>query len=279
MRSQFNVVLAAGLSSLSACAPVLHGAEAVTSSQAVPTRAPSGCAQIRSYTLATVVEGEFTASDCSIVEAGERELVDYYEFTTPEQRDVFALLEAPGLDVQLALVRPDGIQVKAQPYEGAFTSLSVQVPAGTYRITLRSRGDASSQGRLLGGYTLSTSTDRVGFQGCTRLAEVQPGRTVQGQWSVEDCRQPIGARDVGRYADYYLLQVPQSRDIAVSLESPAINSYVQLFRREGALLKSGDAFSQTGRIATQLAPGAYVLAVGTSSVNQRETGRYTLSVR
>jgi hypothetical protein len=279
MRPQFNAVFAAGLSSLSACAPALQGMEAVTNPQAVLARASSGCAQIQPYTLATVSEGEFTASDCSIVEGGEREPVDYYEFTTPEQRDVFALLEAPGLDVQLALVRTDGIQVKAQPYEGAFTSLSVQVPAGTYRIALRSRGDASSQGRLLGGYTLSTSTDRAGFQGCTRLAEIQQGRSVQGQWSVEDCKQPIGARDVGRYADYYLFHVPQARDVVVSLESPGVNSYVQLFTREGALLKSGDAFSQTGRITTQPAPGAYVLAVGTSSVNQRETGRYTLSVR
>jgi hypothetical protein len=253
--------------------------EAVSNPKAVLARTSSGCTQIQPYSPGTVFEGEFTSSDCSIVEGGEREPVDYYEFTTAEQRDVFALVEAPGLEVQLALAQTDGVQVRSQPYEGAFTSLSVQVPPGTYRIALRSRGGGSSQGRLLGGYTLSSSTDRTGFQGCTQLSEIQVGRIVQGQWSVADCKQPIGARDVGRYADYHLLQLSQPRDLAVSLESPGINSYLQLFTREGALLKSADAFSQAGRIRTQLAPGMYVLAVGTSSVNSVETGRYTLSVR
>lgn len=110
----------------------------------------SGCAGLQADEPGTVVSGEFTADDCYAMDGPEREPVDAYRFTVPEQRDVHAVVEAPGLDVQFALVREDGTVVKTQPYDGSFTSLFVQVPAGAYRITLRSLG-AVPAGRLLEG--------------------------------------------------------------------------------------------------------------------------------
>jgi hypothetical protein len=271
--------LGGGLALLSACTAATPMAGTMAPLQGGLTRAGSSCGQIQEYEPGTSISGEFTAEDCYAMDGPEREPVDYHQFTVSEQRDVHAVVEAPGLDVQLALLRDDGTVVKTQPYDGSFTSLFTQVPAGTYRISLRSLGGTATGGRLFGRYTLSTSTDRVGFGGCTHLFEVSVGRPVQGEWSVDDCKQPIGSRDVGRYVDYFLLTVPQAREVAVSLGSPGINSYVQLLTREGAQLTMADAFSETGRIVRHLAPGTYVLAVSTSSVNSRETGRYTVSVQ
>lgn len=277
VKTVFYAVLMGSLAVLPACSAAVPAGGVAAGPQGA--RAGSGCAEAQMYELGTVVSGEFTLDGCYAMDGQEREPIDAYRFMVSEHRDVHAVVEAPGLDVQLALLREDGTAVKTQPYDGSFTSLFAQVPAGTYRITLRSLGGGASVGRLLGRYSLSTSTDRVGFGGCTKLPDLALGQSRPGEWSVDDCKQPIGSRDVGRYVDYYLLSVPRARDVAVSLESSGINSYVQLFTREGAQIAVADAFSRTGRIEQQLAPGAYVVGVSTSSVNTRDTGRYTLSVR
>ena len=274
-----HAVLVGSLAVLPACVAAATGGGVTAGPQPVVAGGGPGCAHTEPYEPGMVVSGEFTASDCYAMDGPEREPVDTYRFVVPEQRDVHAVVDAPGLDVQLALLREDGTVVKMQPYDGSFTSLFAQVPAGTYRITLRSLGGGASLGRVLGRYSLSSSTDRVGFGGCTKLPNLPLGQRREGEWSVDDCRQPIGSRDVGRYVDYYLLSVPGTRHVVLSLESPGINSYVQLFTREGAQIAVADAFSQTGRIERQLAPGAYVVGVSTSTVGARDTGRYTLFVR
>jgi hypothetical protein len=277
IRQVFHAALVGSLAVLPACSAAVPAGGVAASPQGA--RAGSGCAEAQLYELGTVVSGEFTADDCYAMDGAEREPIDSYRFVVPEQRNMHAVVEAPGLDVQLALLREDGTAVKTQPYDGSFTSLFAQVPAGTYRISLRSLGGGANVGRLLGRYSLSSSTERVGFGGCVKLPDLPLGQGRQGEWSVDDCKQPIGSRDVGRYVDYFLLSIPRARDVVVSLESSGINSYVQLFTREGAQIAVADAFSRTGRIEQQLAPGAYVVGVSTSSVHARDTGRYTLSVR
>lgn len=278
--SAIQVATLAGMSILpAACATAGSVAEAVSNPQAVLARAASGCGQVREYPLGTVIEGEFTASDCFTPNGPNRQPVDYHRIRADGQRDIYAVVEAPGLRVRLALVREDGVEIKSDPYVGDFTFVSTQVPAGTYRIALRSEGGSSANDRIYGTYTLRSSTDQVGFEGCPVLQEVQLGATIQGEWSVSDCKNTVDVRWEKRYFDYYLLNVPRARDVTVTLNSPGINGTLTLFSRDGAPLKQVDAIGREGKIATQLSPGSYVIRVGVGSVGERETGRYTLRLR
>ncbi|MDQ3557103.1 MAG: T9SS type A sorting domain-containing protein, partial [Gemmatimonadota bacterium] len=245
-------------------------------------RAAARCTQVQPYTLGTAVPGEFTTSDCQAMNGQEREPVDHYRVETDGQRDVHVVVEAPGMDVSLKLLREDGVELKSGGYTGAFTSLSTQVPAGTYRLVLRSEGAEWMNSRPHGRYTLRSSTDQVGFEGCPPLQPVQLGSAVQGEWSVTDCTSPqFHATNLQRF-DAYLLTLPAQRDVVLTLASPGIKSSINLFTRDGAPVAQASAYGSEGRITTQLAPGAYVVRVGVSGMagpSDRQTGRYTLQVR
>ncbi|MDQ3604868.1 MAG: hypothetical protein M3418_01560 [Gemmatimonadota bacterium] len=257
-------------------------AEVMADPGAALARAAARCTQVQPYALGTAVQGEFTTSDCQAMNGQEREPVDYYQFETDGQRDVYAVVEAPGMAVSLALVREDGVEVKSGGYTGAFTSVSTQVPAGTYRLVLRSQGAEWKNSRPHGRYTLRSSTDQVGFEGCPTLPQIQLGSAVQGEWSVTNCTSPqFHATNLQRF-DAYLLTVPAQRDVVLTLESPGINSSLNLFTRDGAPVAQSSAYGSEGRIARQLAPGAYVVRVGVAGMagpSDRQTGRYTLQVR
>ena len=160
-----------------------------------------------------------------------------------------------------------------------FAFITTQVPAGTYRLEIQSRGESSGGGRAYGRYTLRSSTDVVGFEGCPSIVPLPFSGTIQGDWSVSDCLLPTMLRYELRRHDYYALQVTTQRDVVLILESPGINSTLALFARDGAPVTDTMALGEPGRIATQLAPGTYIVRVGVGSATQRETGRYTLRVR
>jgi len=273
-----TMILAGTLTTVAGCAAVGTVAEAVSNPQAVLSRTLQGCGQVQEYTPGTVVAGEFTASDCYTPSGETRQPVDYYRIRTDGQRDIFAVVEAPGLRVRMALVREDGVEIKSDSYVGDFTFISTQVPAGTYRVALRSEAGISTNDRVYGKYTLRSSTDQVGFEGCPTVQEIQPGSTIQGEWSVSDCRNTVDVRWEKRYFDYYLVNVPRTRDATLTLNSPGINSTLTLFSRDGTPLKEASAIGREAKIATQLSPGAYVIRAGVGSVGERETGRYTLRV-
>jgi hypothetical protein len=275
-----RIGIVAGMVVLPACSSALQVAEVLADPQAALVRAATTCRQVQEYTLGTVVEGAFTASDCAHVEMPTklRQPFDFYRFKVDGNRDVYAVLDAPGLKVRLRLLREDGVEVARDDYEGAFTLLSTQVSAGTYRLVLETRG-IHTDARYYGPYRLSTSTDQVGFHGCTQIAEVRPGDTVQGEWSVTDCKQMGSNRWEQRFVDYYLLRVPQQRNVTLNLNAPGINSDLRLFSRDGVPLKEANTIGRDARIATQLAPGDYVVTVNVGNITSRETGRYTLRVQ
>lgn len=281
MRSWFYALATVGtLAAAPACAPALQVAQAIANPEAALARAAQGCTQVQNYTPGTVIEGEFTASDCYTVDYdGTRQPLDQYQIRVETQRDIHAIVEAPGLDVMLALVNDEGAEIKADPYMGEFTFVATQVPAGTYRLMVTSRRPGASTSRVYGRYRLRSSTDQVGFEGCPVLQDVQLGATVQGEWSVSDCELPVLDRFTIRYFDFYLLNVPREREVGITLESPGINSDVALFTRDGAPLEQADAYGRPGRFTRALAPGTYVIRVGIATASDRETGRYTLRVR
>jgi hypothetical protein len=232
------------------------------------------------YAPGTAVDGEFTVLDCYTVDAGLRQPVDYWRFHTDTLRDIYAVVEAPGMRVHLRLLREDGVEVKSDEFVNPFTFLSTQVPAGTYLLEVESRGDPIGDGRMFGRYTLRSSTDVSGFEGCPKLEPLPSSGTVFGGWSVDDCLIPTALRYDLRHHDYYQFSVTSRRDVTLTLESHGLGSTLALFTRDGEpvadVIAVGD---RPGRIEKQLAPGTYVVRVGVLTGDPRETGHYTLRVR
>lgn len=266
------------LAVLPACASAMQVAEVIKNPEAALERAGSGCGQIQEYVPGTAVQGEFGSTDCYVVDAGQREPLDYWRIQADGRRDLYFVVEAPGMHVRLRLLTEDGVEVEADEYVGPFTFIISQVPSGTYRLEVQSRG-ASYGGRAYGRYLLRSSTDQAGFEGCPTAAPLPAPGIVRGEWSVEDCAQPAMMRLEMRYHDYYLLEVPVRRDVTVTLESPGINGTLALFTRDGAPIDETMAIGGPGRITRQLAPGAYVVRVGVGLEAGRETGGYNLTVR
>jgi len=246
--------------------------------QAEQVTARTACPPASVYVPGSVVAGEFSVEDCSTTEDGNKRVIDFYTIRVDARRDIFAIVEAPAMDVRLSLMNEDGVEVAADGFTGAFTFISTQVPAGLYLLTLESRG-GSPDARLHGRYTLRSSSDQVGFEGCPRTDTIQAGSSISGEWSVEDCKLAVNTRWDLHYFDYYRLRFDTARDVALELASPGINSFLTLFSADGAPLASADAFGEPGRLSAQLAAGEYVVRVGVASYSRRETGPYTLRVR
>ncbi|HEX6749208.1 MAG TPA: hypothetical protein VF092_18065 [Longimicrobium sp.] len=231
------------------------------------------------YVPGTAAAGEFTVSDCFTLNAGMRQPTDFWRFRTDVRRDIQAVVEAPGMQVHLRLLTDDGVEVKADEFVNSFATLATQVQPGTYRLEVENRTESSGGGRAFGRYTLRSSTDAAGFEGCPKLEPLPTSGVVAGEWSVEDCLLPTMMRYDLRRHDYYLLNVSSRRGVALSLESPGVTGTLALFTRTGEPVADAMAAGEPGRIATQLAPGTYVIRVGVASGAQRETGSYTLRVR
>lgn len=250
-----------------------------------PSAVLTGCANVQEYELGTAVQGRFATSDCHVDAGMFRHPVVSYGFLAERQRDIAVVVEAPGLDVSLRLLNDDGV-VLAETYGGDFGTLTKQVPAGSYTVVLESKKDGYLGGgeRLYGRFTMRSSTDDVGFAGCPDVAPIRMGARIQGDWSVADCEMAQGV--MHRYADYYLLDVSEQRDVLVTLSSSGINSQWSLFERDGAPVMDGYAvvesehpFPGQQSMPRQLAPGRYILEVKVSDMTPRETGRYILTVR
>lgn len=278
MRNRFLLLTAMLLASIPACASAMQAPDAAMASGAAPTRPRQSCDRATDYVPGTAVQGEFTVADCTIVEAGQREVLDVWQVRADGRRDLHFVVEAPGMHVRLRLMTEDGVEVAADEHVGPFTYVVTQVPTGTYRLEVWSRGE-SFGGRAYGRYLLRSSTDQVGFEGCSVLTPLPTSATVEGEWSVEDCVQPAMMRLEMRHQDYYLLQVTARRNVTVTLTSPGINGMLALFTRDGAPVDEAMAIGEPAWITRQLPPGAYVVRVGVGLEAGRETGRYTLSVR
>jgi hypothetical protein len=276
-----NSLLALAVALVAAIPPCVSAqdTEVMADPQAASGRTASGCGQVQDYVPGTAVAGEFTVSDCFSVSAGLRQPTDFWRFRTDGQRDIHVVVEAPGMAVRLRLLTEDGVEVTADLFVNPFAFFSTQVPAGSYRIEIQSRGESNGGGRAYGRYTLRSSTDMAGFEGCPSLVPLPSTGTVQSDWSVADCLLPTMLRYELRRHDYYLLQVPSRRDVFLSLESPGITSTLALFARDGAPVADAMAIGEPGRIVTQLAPGTYVVRAGVAPGSGPETGRYTLRVR
>jgi hypothetical protein len=275
-------LVTAALVGLSACAPLgnaLLEMAAAPNAQASSASASTGlprCLKPQMYELATQVEGTFTVEDCSVPWDNRSYPVHAYRFTTPERRDVHLVVESPGLDTQLRLLREDGVEMEKDVFTGSFNTLKTQVPAGTYFVMLRS--GSSTAERLHGRYTLRSSTERVGFEGCPRQEMLPLDGTVQGEWEVSDCTRALHSRAQLFYFDVYELTVPAQRNVEITLASPGISSILDLYTRDGAPVDQAWGAGRENTIKRQLAPGSYVVRVGTNGT-PRETGRYTLRVR
>lgn len=234
---------------------------------------------VQPHTLGTAVQGEWTASDCQREQYSVMVPVDFYRFTLPAERNVFVALDAPGLNPLISITRDDGTVVKEVGSDD-YNTLEAQLAPGSYRIVVTPLGGSGV--RSTGTYTMTTTTDEMGFGGCLSLPELRAGSTISGTWTVADCKsRPAGG--LSPRVDYYLFTLAAQREVRVELDSPDVDAYLTLFRRDGTELATAAASQgpeQPERgVRTQLAPGQYVIAAQVRPYQEREAGSYTLRVR
>jgi Bacterial pre-peptidase C-terminal domain len=112
------------------------------------------------------------------------------------------------------------------------------------------------------------------FLGCSRVSGIALPGTVSGSLSADDC-----AFSDGAYVDFYTIRVSGSRDLAITMTSGSVDSYLVLLTSGGTVLDSNDdnGASVDSRIDTTLSTGTYVIAA--TSFEGGETGSYSLRVQ
>lgn len=273
--SKLSVV--ASFSLLGGCAGALPLAEMVLTGSSTMSDAVR-CRQIEEYPLGTRVAGELTVSDCKTDGLDRQMPTDLYQFSTTEQRDVVFALETPGKTGNLHLLTRDGDLLEEAASAGGFGTLRTQVAPGTYRVQVRLSAGTEER-PYTGRYTLTSSTDQIGYGGCSSIADLSPGATIQGSWSVADCKRKVGPGSFG-YADYYLLQVDRPRDLTLAGTSAVGQPDLFLGLRDGTVLHQGEVRNDGTVLQTQLAPGTYVVGIAPNPMrSEAKTGPYSLSVR
>lgn len=238
------------------------------------------CRQAEDYALATRVDGEFTVSGCAFRGPGlPPQPVAAYRFKVAEQRDVAVVFDGAGLkDVRVGVYREDGVPVRDEYSADGFVVFEEQLAPGDYRIVLHNAVQFDHD-RRFGTYTLTTSTDQVGFAGCLNLPEFSASGTVSGTWSVSDCKVALSAASTASI-DYYRIDVPTERQLTIELDSPGVDAHVILHRRDGVVVASaGGMLQRASRLEETLAPGTYVIGVRPNELSERQTGAYTLRTR
>lgn len=109
---------------------------------------------------------------------------------------------------------------------------------------------------------------------CTQVATYNIGETVNDSLASTDCKQGNGA-----FADYFQFTTAGQEDINISLVSPGLTSFLQLYDQTGVIVMNS-ALASTPDTATTVrikigTGGTYALAV--NAVNAGQRGLYRLT--
>gem|GEM_PF-1579344 len=233
-------------------------------------------------TAGQTLNGTLDANDCRLP---DNTAYDAYSFmATAGQQVTITMNAAAPLDAYLILLAPDGTDIAEDDNGGGGTN--ARIPQSTGVATLPQTGTyviyASSSGvGQFGTYSISLS---VSPTNCPSTP-IQIGQTVNGVLDANDCRLPVD----GSFLDSYTFSGSAGQRIAITMSSPAFNSYLFLLSPAGAdIAEDGPTTNPvpapptSARIPgptgffTLPTTGTYTIYANSALPNQ--TGSYTLSL-
>lgn len=224
------------------------------------------CEVTTAYTVGTTVNASLASYDCAL-ESGE--YVDFYGTTLANAQALSFNLTSSTVDTWLEMYDPTGFPLAFNDdRDDATTNSTIRVfaPSGNYFL-----GATSYDPGELGNYTLS-STGFGGNENCDEYWVV-PGVSITGSITATDC--DFG----GFFTDEYRVVVNQGQTLTITMSSTAVDAWLELYDSGGNLVAddddgAGDSNARIVYTATELD----VLFIDASTLNQGETGAYTISI-
>lgn len=211
--------------------------------QVTPRTLPP-CSKFQKLDLNTGYIGVLSSDSCR---GKEGQLVDYYEFTTPSEGTVAAVMTSRTLDSFLSIEDTEGKTLRSDDNSyGGGDALIVQfLPARTYRLAARSANGEAGLYRL---DLLFAAGGRPA--GCAPLRSVAPGDSIRGRLDFTSCQYFDDT-----FADMYRLNVSETAQLDIRLEASEFDPILLLLDSKGNLLEQNDG----GRLIRSLDPGIYYL--------------------
>jgi hypothetical protein len=208
------------------------------------------------YTLATEVEGELTTSDCTLSGTGtiQNDYIDAYNFTVSKQTTVKIQLRPSVNPARFNVYVIDSNKKEVAVFFIDNVGI-VTTPLASGNYTLAIAGGVVK-------YSLSTSTDDQGFNGCPTLTKLELGTKIKGEFTGDDCEDG--------YVDYYEFSLLEPDSVAM-----CGSVSVALSLRDGTVLEN-NPIPRNGCLLRDLQAGSYVLSNYSRGLQQPFS--YSLSI-
>jgi hypothetical protein len=226
------------------------------------------CTQVQTLDLNSAYIGVF-GSGCR---AANGQPADYYQFTTPADGTVAAVMQSQVIDSFLTLQTADGTTVRWDDngYGGQDAFVVQFLPGQTYRLEARA-ADA-----IAGGYYRLDVVYSAGGRpaGCAPSGTPSVGDTVQGTLSFASCQYPDAT-----FADIYQLNVTDSAALNLSLTSTDFDAYLVVLDSKGNVIDEDDnsGGGMNAAVGDTFDPGTYYL-VAKPFGGITSAGKYTLTI-
>jgi hypothetical protein len=227
------------------------------------------CTQVQKLDLNSAFVGVFGSGSCK---AANGQPADYYQFTTPADGTVAAVMQSQVIDAFLTLENVDGTPLRwdDNSYGGTDAFVVQFLPGQTYRLEARAT-DAVTSGFYRVDVLYSGGPRPVG---CAPAGSPALGDTVQGTLTFTSCQYVDGT-----FADIYQFQVGDLTPVDLHLASTDFDSYLQVLDSKGNVIDEDDnsGGGMNALVSDTFDPGTYWIVVkpftGTSSA-----GKYTLTI-
>ena len=194
-------------------------------------------------------------------------LSDTYQVVLPADGALSLLLSSPDFSTFLDLrdAKNNDLTWGAQSADGSGSSITVNLPAGTYYV-------AAASMDLPGGYALGYTFTPMTLPGCPAAMQMAPNEFIQNaQISSASC---LGAD--GRYADFYRFTLPAASTEAIFMLSQFLPPDVTLSQSNGTpLRRDRNSYVDDNAVIIQYLPaGDYVIRARSADPNAQ--GLYNL---
>lgn len=246
------------------------GANTVTASVAglsaitftVNASAPANPCTLVAHAVGATVNGALATTDCRYTSG---EYVDLYRVSLPSAQRVAMRLSStafsPWLEVSTSAGRPVAFHADA-----GVAHLRLFARSGDYDV-----GATSIQPAAVGSYQLASST----FAGNDHCLEywTTTGLSISGQIATSDCNYG------GYLADEYVVYLRAGETLTVTMQSTAVDAYLELYGDMGTLLTwNDDGGDGNDARMTYMAGRDFAYTIVASTFAEGETGAYTLGV-
>ena len=192
-------------------------------------QASSPCVPTGTYAIGTDANGTLSTSDCLFARGS---YFDLLQTTVTAASTILFNMSSPDFDAVLILYTTSGQLVAFNDDISAtvhHSRIKVLLPAGDFVL-----GATSYDLNVVGNYTLSSSTNAPTVTNCEEVF-VMKGVTSAQALETTDCSDTRGFK-----ADGYYLFVPAGQMATVSMNSSAVDSYLEIYDDAGRAVANND---------------------------------------